>query len=78
MPAAMKEVVGFATVPPALFGANEEQAVPVGETGTEEHDGETLDQRLEQEEPDDTDRDDYDQNAAWPDDMVSGAQRRTD
>ena len=40
-----------------------------GETATEEHDGETLDQRLEQEEPDDTDRDEYDENAEWPDGM---------
>ena len=40
-----------------------------GFTATEEHDGETLDQRLEQEEPDVTGSDEYDENAEWPDDM---------
>jgi hypothetical protein len=40
-----------------------------GFTATEEHAGETLNQRLEQEEPDDTDRNEYAEYPEWPDDM---------
>ena len=40
-----------------------------GSTAAEEHAGESLDQRLEQEEPDATDRDEYDENPEWPDGM---------
>jgi len=44
-----------------------------GFTASEEHDGETLEQRLEQEEPDASDEE-YDENAEWPEDM--GPDRR--
>ena len=44
-----------------------------GFTATEEHDGETLEQRLEQEEPDTAGGDEYDENAEWPDDMAPDA-----
>ena len=40
-----------------------------GFTATEEDDGETLEQRLEQEEPEATDGGEYDENPEWPEDM---------
>ena len=40
-----------------------------GFTAAEERAGETLDQRLDQEEPDVGDRDEYDENPEWPLDM---------